>query len=59
MPTVPVPGAQGATSYWASIVTNPPGHMSHLGAQGHEVDGWLLPTGGPPGQRKTSANQAP
>jgi hypothetical protein len=33
--------------------------MSHLGAQGHEVDGWLLPTGGPPGQRKTSANQAP
>ena len=55
----PCTGAQGATSYWASIVTNPPGHMSHLGAQGHEVDGWLLPTGGPPGQRKTSANQAP
>ena len=32
MPAVPVPGAQGATSYWASVVANPPGHMSNRGA---------------------------
>ena len=30
----PCTGAQGATSYWASIVTNPPGHMSTSGAEG-------------------------
>src|SRR5262245_4743545 len=25
---IPVPALKGATSYWASVVANPPGHMS-------------------------------
>src|SRR5215472_11437102 len=28
-------GARGATSYWASVAANPPGHTSYLGAQSH------------------------
>ncbi len=31
---IPVLALTGATSYWASVVANPPGHMSTLGAQG-------------------------
>src|SRR3712207_956287 len=42
----PVPALEGATSYWASAVASPPGHMSHLGARG-TGGRWLLPTGRP------------
>src|SRR3954451_2160729 len=31
---IPVLALKGATSYWASVVANPPGHRSKLGAQG-------------------------
>src|SRR5215203_1813221 len=34
---IPVPALEGATSYWASVVANSPGHMSHHGARG---TGW-------------------
>ena len=30
-PAVPVLALEGATSYWASVVANPPGHMSKQG----------------------------
>src|SRR3954449_6413023 len=33
-PADPCTGARGATSYWASVVANSPGHMSNFGAQG-------------------------
>src|SRR3954452_14743130 len=36
---IPVPALQGATSYWACVVANSPGHMSHHGAHGTE---WTL-----------------
>src|SRR5689334_12794628 len=35
----PVRALQGATSYWACVVANSPGHKSHLGAHGTE---WTL-----------------
>src|ERR671920_1284901 len=31
---IPVLALKGATSYWASVVANSPGHMSNFGAQG-------------------------
>src|SRR3712207_6322703 len=43
---VPVPALEGATSYWASAVANPPGHMSHHGARG-TGGRWSLPMGRP------------
>ena len=56
----PCTGAQGVTSLLGIHRDQPAGaHVPILVLKGHEVDGWLLPTGGPPGQRKTSANQAP
>src|SRR3954453_22199287 len=36
---IPVRALEGATSYWAGIVANSSGHMSHHGAQGTE---WTL-----------------
>ena len=36
---IPVLALEGATSYWASAVANPSGHMSHLGARG---TGWTV-----------------
>src|SRR6478672_10313182 len=45
LPT-PVLALKGATSYWASVVANPPGHMSHHGARG-TGGRWSLPTGWP------------
>jgi len=32
MPAAPVLALEGATSYWASVVANPPGHTSNFGA---------------------------
>ena len=43
---VPVLALKGATSYWASAVANPSGHMSHLGARG-TGGRWSLPPGRP------------
>src|SRR3954447_22055240 len=36
---IPVRALKGATSYWAGIVANASGHMSHHGAHGTE---WTL-----------------
>src|SRR3954452_10882071 len=36
---IPVRALEGATSYWACVVANSPGHMSHHGAHGTE---WTL-----------------
>src|SRR4051812_50187505 len=36
---IPVRALEGATSYWAGIVANASGHMSHHGAHGTE---WTL-----------------
>src|SRR5919199_4007246 len=36
---IPVLALKGATSYWASAVANPSGHMSHLGARS---TGWTV-----------------
>src|SRR4051795_9669735 len=36
---IPVRALEGATSYWAGIVANSSGHMSHHGAHGTE---WTL-----------------
>src|SRR3954452_14211982 len=36
---IPVRALQGATSYWACVMANSSGHMSHHGAQGTE---WTL-----------------
>src|SRR6516165_11097819 len=43
---VPVLALTGATSYWASVVASPPGHMSGSGARG-TGDLWQLPAGWP------------
>src|SRR3954452_19345767 len=36
---IPVRALNGATSYWACVMANSSGHMSHHGAQG---TGWVL-----------------
>src|SRR6516162_7652511 len=43
---VPVLALTGATSYWASVVASPPGHMSGSGARG-TGDLWQLPASWP------------
>src|SRR6516162_9993905 len=43
---VPVLALTGATSYWASVVASPPGHMSGAGARG-TGDLWQLPASWP------------
>src|SRR5215831_18702989 len=43
---VPVLALTGATSYWASVVASPPGHMSDSGARG-TGDLWQLPASWP------------
>src|SRR5208337_1661604 len=45
-PAVPVLALTGATSYWASVVASPPGHMSGSGARG-TGDLWQLPASWP------------
>ncbi len=44
-PAIPVLALEGATSYWASVVANPPGHMSVFGASKRGVS--LVAPGGP------------
>jgi len=40
---VPVLALTGATSYWASVVANPPRHISAAGARGNGA--WLVALG--------------
>src|SRR6516162_5211370 len=54
---VPVLALTGATSYWASVVASPPGHMSGSGARGTEISGNSQRVG-PPGQSMMRTGQA-
>src|ERR1700733_8998874 len=51
----PALALKGATSYWASVVANPPGHMSRAGLQ---ATGGSSRRVGPPSQATTSPDQA-
>ena len=48
---------EGATSYWASVVANPPGHMSVFGASKRRL-AWLLPASRPARSAYDASNQA-
>jgi hypothetical protein len=57
-PIASVLALTGATSYWASVVANPPGHMSNRGASSNGYKIGRSRRAGPSDQVTTKPNQA-